>query len=137
MATTRKHLSHLRIPGIMKQRNELSTSYVDENGKTVPFEEGDIVEYASDAVNVASIVATASGTFDLADATGVRIGDVVLGVSAMVAAGDPMYNAQLIYTAKVVANDTIRVILGNIAVAAGAAVDPGSSVFVVVVMKMV
>lgn len=104
----------------------------DELRKSGSYEVGDILEFTTDAIDIASIAAGAEDVQSIADCTGVAIGDVVLGVAPLGAAADPIYDGGLLLSAKVITTDTIRMTWAN--VTAGA-LDPTSQRFRIVVLK--
>lgn len=98
------------------------------------FKKGDILEIVTDAINFADTADGASATSVVTDATGVRIGDVVLGVAAMgTAAADDAHDAGVVFSGKVVDDNDIAITFVN---QEGSNNDPGSQTFRILVMKM-
>lgn len=134
MASVIRHLGDVIWNKLAKGFKECSTSFLDENGISRRHIEGDILEITTDSINLASAAAGASSVASIADATGVKIGDLVLGVVGDQAAGDPVYSTGGNLSARVVNTNTITLQFSN--VSAGA-LDPGAGIYKIFVMKRV
>lgn len=107
-------------------------SIQDELVKSGSYNKGDILEIVTDAINVASIADAESVSSAVTDATGVAVGDVVLGVAPMAAAGDAVYTAGLVMNGRVYDTNSIRIDFTN---DSGGAIDPGSQTYRIIVLK--
>ena len=107
-------------------------SIQDELVKSGSYNKGDVIEVVTDAINLASVADAESVGSNVTDATGVAIGDVVLGVAPMAAAGDAVYSAGFLITAVVYDTDKVRLQFQN---DSGGAVDPGSQTYRILIMK--
>ena len=92
---------------------------------------GDILEFVTAAIDVASVADAASVTSVVSDATGVAIGDVCIGVAPLGAAADEVFDG-LTVTGMVVDTAKINIVFQN---DTGGALDPGSQTYRILVLK--
>lgn len=104
----------------------------DDFRKSGSYEVGDVLEFITDAINFASIADAESVTSAVTDATGVAIGDVVLGVAGMAVAADPIHTAGLVINGRVTDANEVSIDIQN---DSGGALDPGSQTFRIIVLK--
>lgn len=110
---------------------------------TQGYRRGDIIKYVinvpdADMVGIGGGSGTGAGsgtagTAVATDATGVNIGDVVVGAAANGLAADPIHTAGVSVTADVTDEDEITVTVNN---NSASTADPGLQTFTVLVMKI-
>lgn len=126
MATTVTRIGNLRGNTLVEGITPVSGGY----------DKYDLLLYTTDAIDPGALAADSAATSDasnvVADATGVTIGDAVLSVASKGAAADPINQAGVQVTARATDADELTIDFHAI----GAASNPGTQVFEILVLKL-